>query len=126
MVVWDTYLWILMFLLVLLIGADHPPTADDGCRPAGCGKQSAGPPCLSPFSASLRRWESRRQDDKYLVLFTLRVRLPAPHAEREEYNTAAKCSFRNPRKLPRARSAGVRNFSRITSSFGRLPSNSGL
>jgi len=33
MVVWDTYFWLLMFLLVLLIGVDHPPTADDDCRP---------------------------------------------------------------------------------------------
>ena len=33
MVVSDTYFWILMFLLVILLGADHPPTADDGCRP---------------------------------------------------------------------------------------------
>jgi len=32
MVVWDTYFWMLMFLLVLLIGPDHPPTVDDNDR----------------------------------------------------------------------------------------------
>ncbi|MCE5267626.1 MAG: site-2 protease family protein [Planctomycetaceae bacterium] len=32
MVVWDSYFWILMFLLVVLLGPDHPPTADDRTR----------------------------------------------------------------------------------------------
>jgi membrane-associated protease RseP (regulator of RpoE activity) len=26
------YFWILFLVLVILLGADHPPTADDGCR----------------------------------------------------------------------------------------------
>jgi membrane-associated protease RseP (regulator of RpoE activity) len=33
MVYSETYFWFLIFLLVLLIGVDHPPTADDDCRP---------------------------------------------------------------------------------------------
>ncbi len=28
----DTYFWIPMLVLVILLGTDHPPTADDGCR----------------------------------------------------------------------------------------------
>jgi Zn-dependent protease len=32
MVCYDRYIWILVLLLAILLGADHPPTADDGCR----------------------------------------------------------------------------------------------
>ncbi len=32
MIVTDTYFWILMFLLVIFLGPDHPPTADDRAR----------------------------------------------------------------------------------------------
>lgn len=28
----ETYFWVLLFVLVVLLGADHPPTADDTCR----------------------------------------------------------------------------------------------
>jgi membrane-associated protease RseP (regulator of RpoE activity) len=28
----DRYSWVLVLLLAILLGADHPPTADDGCR----------------------------------------------------------------------------------------------
>lgn len=32
MVYWDKYFWFLMLLLVVLLGPDHPPTADDRAR----------------------------------------------------------------------------------------------
>jgi Zn-dependent protease len=32
MVVTGSYFWLVMLVLVILLGADHPPTADDGCR----------------------------------------------------------------------------------------------
>ena len=41
MVLWDTYFWILMFLLVLLLGPDHPQTIDDDCR-TGWFRQTLG------------------------------------------------------------------------------------
>lgn len=28
----ETYFWVIMLVLVILLGADHPPTADDECR----------------------------------------------------------------------------------------------
>ena len=28
----ETYFWVIMLVLVILLGTDHPPTADDDCR----------------------------------------------------------------------------------------------
>lgn len=41
MVIADRYLWLLAFLLILLLGPDHPPTADDAQRP-GWFRQAIG------------------------------------------------------------------------------------
>jgi len=30
--VWEAYMWVVMLVLVILLGADHPPTADDRAR----------------------------------------------------------------------------------------------
>jgi membrane-associated protease RseP (regulator of RpoE activity) len=32
MLYYDNYFWILVLLLAIFLGTDHPPTADDGCR----------------------------------------------------------------------------------------------